>query len=223
MNLLPTGYELRTPTEDELEMVAAVLTADELADAGQITLGADFVRGEWSHAGFDLSTDAWVVADRAGTIVGYAHAVREDPATVFPWGVVHPLHRGRGIGTVLFDRVEDRAARLLAGIPSGRFRHAINAGDLTAAAILQTRGLRPVHHFWHMQIDLTGPCEPGPSPDGVEITGVELPADLAAIHGLLVAAFADDLSHHPEPFDHWAEEQTGSPGYDPTLWLQARA
>jgi mycothiol synthase len=117
MNLLPTGYELRTPTEDELEMVAAVLTADELDDAGQITLGADFVRGEWSHAGFDLATDAWVVADQAGTIVGYAQAMREDPAIVFSWGVVHPQHRGRGIGTVLFDRLEDRAVRLLAGIP----------------------------------------------------------------------------------------------------------
>ena len=48
---------------------------------------------------------------------------------------------------------EQRAAQLLAGLPSGRFRHAISAGDDAAAALLQARGLRPVRHFWHMQID----------------------------------------------------------------------
>jgi mycothiol synthase len=67
------------------------------------------------------------------------------------------------------DLTEERASRLLAGLPSGRFRHAINAGDHAAAAMLRARGLRPVRHFWQMQIDLTGPFEPDPPPEGVEI------------------------------------------------------
>jgi hypothetical protein len=45
---------------------------------------------------------------------------------------------------------------LLAGLPAGRFRHAIHAGDDGAAAMLKARGLRLVRHFWNMQIDLTG-------------------------------------------------------------------
>jgi ribosomal protein S18 acetylase RimI-like enzyme len=39
---------------------------------------------------------------------------------------------------------------------------------------------------------------------------------------LLTEAFVDDLSHHPAPFDRWIEEETGTPMYDPTLWLVAR-
>lgn len=219
----PAGYRLRAPAPGDLDAVAEVLIADELGEAGQIVLGTDFVRDEWSRADFDLATDAWVVADDAGVIAGYAQAMLEEPAVVESWGVVHPAHRGRCIGSVLLDLVEERASCLLAGLPSGRFRHAINAGDHAAAAMLHVRGLRPVRHFWQMQIDLTGPVGPGPVPEGIEIGGIESPGDLLAIHGVLDEAFADHWGHRSEPFERWAEEQAESPSYDPALWLLATA
>jgi mycothiol synthase len=220
---LPAGYRLRAPVPGDLGAVADVLEADELSEAGQIVLGVDFVRDEWSRAGFDLATDAWVVADGAGTIVGYVQAMEEEPAVVECWGVVHPGHRGQGIGSSLLDRTEERASRLLAGLPAGRFRHGINAGDQAAAAMLQARGMRPARHFWQMQIDLTGPSGPGPAPEGVEIRGITPPGDLPAVHAVLEGAFADHWGHYPEPFDRWAGQQTGSPSYDPALWLLATA
>jgi mycothiol synthase len=184
-------------------------------------LGADFVHGEWSRVG-DLTSDAWVAVDAAEAIVGYAQVVLEEPDLVRSWGTVHPEHRGRGVGTALLDRIEARAPELATAASSLRFRHAINAADEAAAAMLRSRGLRPVHHFWHMQIDLAGTADPGPSPDGIDIGGIEPDRDLAAIHALLDAAFVDDRSHHPAPFDRWVEEETSTPGYDPTLWLMAR-
>lgn len=220
---LPAGYELRAPLPAELDAVADVLVADDLDAAGQAVLGADFLREQWNHAGFDLATDAWVVVDGTGVIVAYGQAQREAPDIVESWGVVHPEHRGRGIGSTILDRVEERTSELMAGPSSARFRHVINSSDRAAATMLHGRGLRPVRHFWHMQIDFLGPVEPGLAPEGIEITGIDLSHDLPAVHAVMTEAFADEWEYRPEPFDRWAEQLTSSPTFDPTLWLLARA
>ena len=125
---LPAGYQLRAPEPGDLDAVADVLIADQLAEGGPVVLDAGFVRDEWSRAGFSLAADAWVVADGAGTIAGYVQAMAEEPGTTDCWGVVHPRHRGRGIGAALVGVTQERAARLAAGLPSGRLRHVVNAG-----------------------------------------------------------------------------------------------
>lgn len=220
---LPAGYEFRAPGSDDLDAVADLLVADRVYDAGQIALDAHFVREAWNRGGFDLATDAWVVVDGSGAVVGYGQALREEPNVVESWGVVHPEHRGRGIGAAVLDRVEERASEMMAERPLQRFRHAINTSDRAAAALLLGRGLRPVRHFWHMQIDLPGPVEAGPAPKGIAITGIDASHGLPAVHAVMTEAFADEWGHQPQPFDRWVEERTGSPSYDPTLWLLATA
>lgn len=217
----PPGYRSRAPTDDDVAAVADVLAENDLEDAGEIVLDADFVRAQWSTPGFDPATDAWLVLDDADVVVAYAHAIREGPDVVESWGVVRPGHRGRGVGSWVLDRIEERAAALLRDRSTGRFRHAIDARDVAAADLVRARGLRPIRHFWHMAIDLDGPVEPTAPPERIEIAQPGVERGLAEIHAVLDEAFAEDWGYRPEPFDRWLEEHTGGPDHDPSLWLLA--
>jgi mycothiol synthase len=217
----PHDYRLRAPTWDDLGPAAEVLAADDLDDAGQVVLDTGFLRGQWERFGFDLTTDAWVAVDAAGTVVAYGQVMRDGDDVVDSWGVVHPAQRGRGIGSALLGRIEARASRLLAGVDGARLRHSVNAGDEAAAAMLRSRGLHLVRHFWHMSIELPPDVVAGPPPSGIAIAPLRPQDDLREVHAVLDTAFADHWDHEPEPFEHWVRDRTQGPDYDPALWRLA--
>jgi ribosomal protein S18 acetylase RimI-like enzyme len=111
---------------------------------------------------------------------------------------------------------------MAAGAPGARFRHAVNAGDEAAAAMLLARGLRLVRHFWHMGVQLPDEVDAGTTPAGIAITSLGSPGDLREVHAVLDEAFADHWDYHREPFERWADDLTGGPDYDPLLWRLAR-
>src|SRR6187401_2914969 len=100
---LPDGYAFRAPTRGDLDAVAGVLIADDLDDAGEIVLDADFLLTGWNRSDFDLATDAWVIVDSGGSIVAYGQVMRQEPSVIGSWGIVHPAQRGRGLGPPLLE------------------------------------------------------------------------------------------------------------------------
>jgi mycothiol synthase len=223
MRPLPDGYEIRSPSFEDVERVAEVLLADDLAETGESDLDADFVRDQWSKPGVELSEDAWVVTDPNETIVAHANLSPEGEGKLKSIaGVVHPEHRGRGIGSALLDRLEARASDRLRGIPAGILHTAVNVSDPAAAALVRSRGFEHVRTFRHLQIDLDGsPGDPGDSPAGIEIRGIEPERDLRRIHAIFVEAFSQEWGYRVIPFEEWVGLEVETASYDPSLWLLA--
>jgi len=222
MLLHTDGYEVRPPTFDDVEAVTEMMVATDLADTGVSETDADLIRDQWSSPGVEPSEDAWVVTDPNGAVVAYANVSPDGEGKVKSWGVVHPEHRGRGLGAALLHRIEARASERLRGIHAAVLHTAVNDAHAAAAALVRGRGFERVRTFRHLQIDLDGsPLDPGEPPAGIEIRGIEPERDLRGVHAIFLEAFSREWGYRLIPFEEWVGLEVETPSYDPSLWLLA--
>ena len=133
---LPDGYAALPASLDDVPAVAAVLLADDLLDTGQSDYDEDFVRNWWSSPGSDPAEDAWIVVAPGGEVIGSGSVIPDGETVLKSWGVVHPMHRGLGIGSAILDSMEARAVERLRGVSGASFHHSINDVDEAARSMV---------------------------------------------------------------------------------------
>jgi mycothiol synthase len=164
----------------------------------------------------DLLHDTWLFEEGGGLVaLGW---VEKHDDTGLAVGVVHRQWRGRGLGSKLVDRSEER----LRALGATRIHQETLAPDLAASPLLMRRGYREVRRFRDMTIALGDdpPREPK-LPEGFRIE--KFSSDLArAFHAALEEAFAEHWEYEPQPFEKWWERQVAKPDHDPSLWFLVR-
>src|SRR2546423_5629196 len=106
---LPQGYSVRGATWDDFDRVVELSRAADMADWGAIDFSAEFLRHEWSFPQLDLAADTWVI-EHSVQACGYAWLLaRDEHREMDGWGVVHPDHRGCGLGSSILDLIDARA------------------------------------------------------------------------------------------------------------------
>jgi len=111
---LPTGYDSRSPQREDAEAIAALITAARKAVGDDEVASAEDVLDDWQ--GVDLATEAIVVANADGQIVGNADILNRRNMRVSVYGSVAPVEQGHGVGTFLV-RWGEEWARESAGLP----------------------------------------------------------------------------------------------------------
>ena len=203
---------VRPITPDDFMALAAFLAEDETHLFGRPSrVGVADVTAWLS--GPDLTSDTWLF-EEDGRLVA-AGWVEKHHDTGIAIGIVHRERRGRGLGSELVDRSEER----LRALGVGRVHAVSLAPDAAAGPLLTGRGYREVRRFWEMTIELGNDPPPEPLlPEGFRIESFS--SELArAFHGALEEAFAEHWEYQPEPFEEWWERQVARPDHDPSLWF----
>jgi ribosomal protein S18 acetylase RimI-like enzyme len=206
---------VRPITPDDFPAVAAFLAEDETHLFGRPSrLGVADVTAWLAEP--DLPNDSWLIEDGGDLVaLGWVEKHHETGVSV---GIVHREHRGRGLGSSLVDRSEER----LAGLGVRRI-HAISlAPDVAAAPLLSGRDYREVRRFWEMTIELGDDPPPDPPlPDGLRLEPFS--SNLAQdFHAALEESFAEHWEYQPSTFDEWWTRQLERPDHDPSLWFLVR-
>jgi mycothiol synthase len=207
-----SSFRLRPATDADAETVVELVSALDVAMLGSTDYSLADLHDEWSQI---LPEDRFLVED-AGKVVGYG-TVEQNPQHGQSDGYVHPEHFGRGVGSFLVGELE----RLLAGRGATRVQNAALVLDTRAQELLRTHGYEEIRRFWHMRIEFADEPPVPKWPDGLTLSRFD-PADAAAFHEALEAAFADHWQHEPEPFEKWRETTLERDDFSPELWAVVR-
>jgi len=182
----------------------------------------------FSHATpkFDPARDV-VVAEVGGEVVGYGFTAWVDTTDGLREhrvrGHVHPLWRGRGIGSAILAHNVARAREVAAEQPTERPRMlGAFAADRQpgATALLEGNGFEPVRWFFNMVRPTLNDIEVQPMPEGLVLRSI---ADRSGYRQLFDAdaeAFLDHWGGH-DTSDEAFEEWVSDPTFEPSLWVVA--
>jgi mycothiol synthase len=210
------GAVIRAPTWDDLDGLVDLITECDLSDVGVADVGAEELRAEWTEPGFDLARDAWlIVLDERP--VGYGYLLARETGSAHAYGFVRPAYRSRGFGAEILRLIEARAREH----GGDRLTNYALASDPDVDSLLRSNGYRPVRHYFHLGIDVTGAVLDAPLPGGVEVRPFVPGRDDRRLYDAVVEAFAEEWGYEPHSFEGWKRRHLERPGFEPGLWLVA--
>jgi mycothiol synthase len=204
-----TEIELHPGCEEGL---LRLLAARDEADYGEpaFTRSVLLVAGQTSE--FSLAKDSVIAVQGSEPLGGVALL----PAGAI--GFVAPAAEGRGVGSGLLNWVQRRA------VSQGRdiHRQRVGADNDRAHALLTAHGYTQVREVRQMSIDLNRDHAQAPSPPGVDVGPVQLPADAHPLHEADGRMFAENADYEPLSFAVFRGEHLAHPSFAPDLSSVAR-
>jgi mycothiol synthase len=222
---LPASFEIRRPSWDDLQAVADLIVAADIAESGEDDFTAEDLAAEWKKTEFNLADDAWVVVSPQGQIVGYEELwTRDGHAHLNGDGYVHPEFLGLGIGTALLRQLVERAQEHVPLAPPGRrvfVRNGLYRSDDRAALLHENEGFKPVRFFWRMRIELQEPPTEPVWPAGLRVRPIQPGLDDQAAFEALHDSFRDHWGYTPWRYDDWRARFLDRENFDPSLFFLA--
>jgi ribosomal protein S18 acetylase RimI-like enzyme len=165
-----------------------------------------------------------------GQIIGMSECYYEaDAHTSYCFCYLLPSHRGRGVGTRLFEWSEMRLMTLMQpdidahtdDLPPLIIKRVIDSQDAAGIDLIGRAGYHYARSFYTMVAELGEQHDaPLSLPDGIVIRRYD-PAHLTLYYETHQETFEDHWGSHREPYDEWERELVQRVGSDPTSYWQS--
>jgi mycothiol synthase len=207
-------------------MAAAIQAGHEKAGSLEVVSAEDMARTYAHLENCDPERDI-LIAERGGTIVGYARVEWRDQVdgsrgftAICP---LRPADRRLGIGTAMLGWAERRMAANAASLPAdrpSRMRAWTWDADEGATFLLRAHGWTPEGRGYEMVRSTLDDIPEVPLPDGFEVRAIIGVAAERRVWDAAAEAFRDERGEEEWSEEDWARNQE-DPHRDPTLWAIA--
>jgi mycothiol synthase len=223
-DLFTNHFRVRAPEMDDLNAVVEMLLASDMDEWGEPDTSVEEIRSEWQSVSFNLETDAWVVVDSSGRIVGYASIRDRGHESIMSFAKVHPDFRGLGIATHLVELTEERARQHIPlAQPDARVTLSTHISHVNedAGPLLVSRGYKYVRSTWAMAIEMENAPQEPRWPEGITLRPFIPGQNDRAVFEAVDEAFVDHWGHTPGNFERWKDYHLNREDLDPALWFLA--
>src|SRR5215211_3645736 len=221
MTQLPKGYTTRAPAREDAEVVAALISACQVADTGASDMSVQELLDDWHP--LDLAEEAVLVVAPDGRAAAYADVINHSFVTVSVYGYVHPDYRGMGIGEFLVDWGERwTRERMPQAQENARVvvQHYVNRVNDARIRLFESLGYAPVRGIYVMETTLEE-APPQPHwPAGISMRTFVPDQDGRAVFEAVEDAFREMWGRPRGTFERFVG-MTQTESFDPSLWFLA--
>ncbi|MBN2499667.1 MAG: GNAT family N-acetyltransferase [Anaerolineales bacterium] len=217
MNDYFKSFSLHHPTNDDLQAVFDLVVACDIAELGEPDTDLEDIQGGWED--IDLSQDAWLVSDAAGTLIGYAAVFSRFDRFTFDT-YAHPDHATVELHRGLFDLCEQRARQRLQteNLDKGQVTLYTSHTNHDLNQIVEAAGFYLKKYHYQLEIELDAPPSAPTWPEGSELRNFIPGQDERATFDFIQTAF-DRPGRTPPSYEDWHSFMVGHPLFNPDLWF----
>ncbi len=220
------GVSIRPCSPGDRDTIMALIAICETEEMGSPDPAMlDGVSIVWQRSDFDWGKNAWLaVASDGPEALGFAHVQPVERTDLQAFATVHPDARGRGIGTALLARIEQRASEAMGRFaPDDRvvLQQWITAANEPARRLLEQSGYQVVRRMWGMIVELAEEPATAVWPAGITVRNPITEADLRATYVAFREAFQDHWGYAEQPYEDFVRANIEVDTFDPSLWFLA--
>jgi mycothiol synthase len=166
-----------------------------------------------------IDTDAWVALSAPNEIIGYGFVEVTGANRMDMCVFVHPRFKNQGLGTLLLNKVEERANALVKGKDgTQKLMNQISFTNTAARNLVEDRGYQFSRLYERMKIELEEQPDQHQLPEGITIRPFQPDHDEETIFSIYDETFQDTWGYTKKDFTTWISQKKGD-GYDHSLWF----
>jgi mycothiol synthase len=210
-------FSIKHPTLEDAQAITDLVALCDIEDIGEPDITLSDVLDMWNSIPID--TNAWIALSETSKIIGYGFVEETGANRMDTCVFVHPQFKNQGIGSLILNKVEDRAYFLAKGKEGQqKLMNQLSFINHAGRKLVEDRGYQFCRLYERMKIQLEEQPREHPLPEGLTLRPFQPDHDEEKLFSIYDETFRDTWGYTKKDFSTWISQKKAD-GYDPSLWF----